>query len=225
MSLQKNKIVVQRGGFLGSLWAPIAFLVAPLISKLFQWGLYIWPTPTTFNRDPNHPLNRGSRLISFFTTCMESAMCIFCSFTCLSFLGNLRLAFTLACVHDTRAFIISDQDKWSVHTMRIWYVCCVGVIRCHLLHCIRFSRIWRYQREVIRIPISKKNRQHNGKGQTMIYRSYTYHLRSSNMNPTTTGGELRCCGRVSSSCSTSGTRRIKKNRYSCYHLIIPLKSF
>ena len=36
ISLQKKKIVLQRGGFLGSLLAPIAFLVAPLISKLFQ---------------------------------------------------------------------------------------------------------------------------------------------------------------------------------------------
>jgi hypothetical protein len=42
--------------------------------------------------------------------------------------------------------------------------------------CIR--RVWRYQREVIRIRISKKNRQHNGqkkstKGQTTIYKTYT----------------------------------------------------
>ena len=30
----------------------------------------------------------------------------------------------------------------------------------------------------------------------------------SNTNPTKNGGELRCSGRVSSSCSTSGTRRV-----------------
>jgi hypothetical protein len=36
ISLQKKKTVLQRGGFLGYLLAPIASLVAPLISKLFQ---------------------------------------------------------------------------------------------------------------------------------------------------------------------------------------------
>ena len=36
ISLQKKKNVLQRGGFLGSLLAPIASLVAPLIFKLFQ---------------------------------------------------------------------------------------------------------------------------------------------------------------------------------------------
>jgi hypothetical protein len=46
------------------------------------------------------------------------------------------------------------------------------------------------------------------KGQTTIYKTYTQIQRSSNTNPTKNGGELRCFGRVSSSCSTSGTRRV-----------------
>ena len=39
-----------------------------------------------------------------------------------------------------------------------------------------------------------------------IYKTYTYNWRSSNTNPTKSGCEFRCSGRVSSSCSTSGTR-------------------
>ena len=36
VSLKKKKDILQKGGFLGSLLAPIASVVAPLISKLFQ---------------------------------------------------------------------------------------------------------------------------------------------------------------------------------------------
>jgi hypothetical protein len=36
------------------------------------------------------------------------------------------------------------------------------------------------------------------KGQTMIYKTYTKSKRSSNRNPTKTGGEHRCSGRVCS---------------------------
>ena len=66
----------------------------------------------------------------------------------------------------------------------------------------------------IRIRISKKNRQHNGqkkKGQTTIYKTYIYiyitkvRVTRTQLKP---GGEFRCSGRVSSSFSTSGTRRI-----------------
>ena len=46
------------------------------------------------------------------------------------------------------------------------------------------------------------------KGQTTIYKTYTYNWRLSNTIPLKTGGELRCSGRVSSSCSTCGTRRV-----------------
>jgi hypothetical protein len=50
----------------------------------------------------------------------------------------------------------------------------------------------------------------------MVKRKRTYNdlqnihiqLKVSNMNPTNIGGELRCCGRVSSSYSTSGTCRL-----------------
>ena len=36
-SLKKKKAFLQKGGFLGSLLAPIASVVAPLLSALFQW--------------------------------------------------------------------------------------------------------------------------------------------------------------------------------------------
>ena len=67
---------------------------------------------------------------------------------------------------------------------------------------------------VIRIRISKKNRQHNGqkkKVQKDKQRStkHTYKTKDRvTRTPLNTGGELRCSGRVSSSCSTSGTRRV-----------------
>jgi hypothetical protein len=63
----------------------------------------------------------------------------------------------------------------------------VQVIKCNI------RRVWRYQREVIRICKSKKNTQHNfQKKKDTISRT-----------PLQTGGELRCPGRVSSSCFTS----------------------
>jgi hypothetical protein len=46
------------------------------------------------------------------------------------------------------------------------------------------------------------------KGQTTIYKTYTYNWRLSNTIPLKTGGELRCSGRVSSSCSTCLTHRV-----------------
>jgi hypothetical protein len=36
VSLNKKKAMLQKGGFLGSLLAPIASVVAPLLSTLFQ---------------------------------------------------------------------------------------------------------------------------------------------------------------------------------------------
>ena len=62
---------------------------------------------------------------------------------------------------------------------------------------------------VIRICISKRNRQHNGQKKKYKQRS-TKHTHKTKDRVTRTqlktGGELRCSGRVSSSCSTSGTR-------------------
>ena len=70
---------------------------------------------------------------------------------------------------------------------------------------------------VIRIRISKKNRQHNGqkkkykRGQTTIYKN-TYKTKDRvTWTPLKTGGELRCSGRVGSSCPTSDTH--------CVHLV------
>ena len=67
---------------------------------------------------------------------------------------------------------------------------------------------------VIRICISKKNRQHNDQKKTVQkdkQRSTKHtHKTTDRVTRTTlkTGGELRCSGRVSSSCSTSDTRRV-----------------
>ena len=66
----------------------------------------------------------------------------------------------------------------------------------------------------IRIRISKKNRQHNGQketGQKDKQRStkYTYKTKDRiTRTPLKTRSELRCSGMVSSSCSTSDTRRV-----------------
>ena len=66
----------------------------------------------------------------------------------------------------------------------------------------------------IRIRILKKTRQHNGKKKKVQrdkQRStkHTYKAKDRlTRTPLKTGGELRCSGRLSSSCSTSGTRRV-----------------
>ena len=52
---------------------------------------------------------------------------------------------------------------------------------------------------VIRIRKSKKNRQHNGQKYKQLSTKHTHK---------TKGGELRCSGRISSSCSNSGTRHV-----------------
>jgi hypothetical protein len=76
----------------------------------------------------------------------------------------------------------------------------------------RFQEEFEDTKGVIRIPISKKNRQHkNEKVQKNKQRStkHTYKTKDRvTRTPLKTGGELRCSRRVSSSCSTSGTRRV-----------------
>ena len=66
-------------------------------------------------------------------------------------------------------------------------------------------------RGVIRIPISKKNRQHKEKVQKDKQLSTKYTRKAQDRVPRTplkTHGEISCSGRVSSSCSTSDTRRV-----------------
>ena len=78
----------------------------------------------------------------------------------------------------------------------------------------------------IRIRISKKNKQHNGqkkKVQKDKQRStkHTYKTKDRvTRTPLKIGGELRCSGRVSSSCSTSDTRRVNlvTNPVICHEL-------
>jgi hypothetical protein len=51
------------------------------------------------------------------------------------------------------------------------------------------------------------------KGQTTIYKTYNKTKDRVTRTPLISGGEPMCSGRVSSSCSTSGTRRLNLVRY------------
>ena len=68
--------------------------------------------------------------------------------------------------------------------------------------------------KVIRIPISKKNRKKQWPKEKvqMDKQRSTKHTHKTKDRvtriPLRTGGELRCSGRVDTSCSTSGTRRV-----------------
>ena len=65
--------------------------------------------------------------------------------------------------------------------------------------------------EKIKIRILKKNRQHNGQMKKYKKRSTKHTHKTKDRvtrTPLRTGGEFRCSGRVSNSCSTSGTRRV-----------------
>jgi hypothetical protein len=62
---------------------------------------------------------------------------------------------------------------------------------------------------VIRIRISKKDRQHNGQKDKQRSTKHTYKTKDRvTQTPLKTGGELMCSGRVSSFCSTSDTHRV-----------------
>ena len=67
-------------------------------------------------------------------------------------------------------------------------------------------------KRVIRIRISKKNTQHNGQKSANGQTTSTKHTHKTKdrvtRTPLKTEGELRWSGKVSSSCSTSGTRRV-----------------
>ena len=110
-----------------------------------------------------------------------------------------------------------SPSEWSVTIKRHkYYMMWKSIFK----HCTTFINLHLSYKELedtnrlIGIRISKKNRQNNGqmkstKGQTTIYKTYTYKTKERvTRNPLKTGGELMCSGRVSSSCSTSGTRRV-----------------
>ena len=75
-------------------------------------------------------------------------------------------------------------------------------------------RLWRNQRGNQNPYISKKNRQHDGqkkKGQQDKQRSTKHTCKTKDRvtrTPLKIGGELRCYGKVSRSCSTIGTHRV-----------------
>jgi len=69
----------------------------------------------------------------------------------------------------------------------------------------------------IRIRKSKKNRQHNGQRKKYMCNDQqnTYKTKDRvTRTPLKTGDDLRCSGRVSSSCSTSDTRRVNLVTYT-----------
>jgi hypothetical protein len=69
------------------------------------------------------------------------------------------------------------------------------------------------------VDVMKKNRQHNG--QKKKYKQWSIKHTHKTKDRVTrislkTGGELRCSGRVFSSCSTSGTRRVNLVVFSSF---------
>ena len=74
-------------------------------------------------------------------------------------------------------------------------------------------RVWRYQRgnQNPYIEEEQTTQRPKGKGQKDKQRSTTHTYKTKDRvtrTPLKTGGELRCSGRVSSSCSTSGTHHV-----------------
>jgi hypothetical protein len=98
------------------------------------------------------------------------------------------------------------QVSWKesiIYLLWLWYSTFIILYQYIVNHLSR--RVWRYQREVIRIPNSKKNRQHNG--QKKKYKRTNNDLQNIHIKQKIEY-ELKCSGRVSSSCSTSGTRHV-----------------
>jgi len=88
-------------------------------------------------------------------------------------------------------------------------LCCVFV----LFFFVLVQRVWRYQRgnQNPYIKEEQTTKWPNEKGQKDKQRSTTHTYKTKDRvtrTPLKTGRELRCSGRVSSSCSTSGTRRV-----------------
>ena len=96
------------------------------------------------------------------------------------------------------------QVSWKesiIYLLWLWYSIFIILYQYIVNHLSR--RVWRYQR-VIRIPKSK-NRQHNG--QKKQYKRTNSDLQNIHIK-LKIEYELKCSGRVSSSWSTSGTRRV-----------------
>ena len=79
-------------------------------------------------------------------------------------------------------------------------------------NCVSLQEEFEDTKEIIRIHKSKKDRQHNGQNKSTKGQRSTKHTHKTKdrvtRTPLKTGGELRCSGRVSSFCSTSGPRRV-----------------
>jgi hypothetical protein len=78
-----------------------------------------------------------------------------------------------------------------------------------MLQCLRIQEEFEDTKGVIRIQTLMKNRQHNGQKKKYKRTKHTHKTKDRvTRTPLKTWGELGCFGRVSSSCSTSDTRRV-----------------
>ena len=84
-----------------------------------------------------------------------------------------------------------------------------------IINCAFWQEEFEDTKEVIKIRKSKKDRQHNNKKKKKNKRTNNDLQNTTQKTkdrttrtPLKPGGELRCSGRVSSSCSISGTRRV-----------------
>ena len=109
---------------------------------------------------------------------------------------------------------LPDVSYWFFLILQSFTICiyCFWNLVCSLLK-IFIEEEFDDTKGTIRIHISKKNRQHNG--QKKKYKRTNNDLQNTyktkdrvTRTPLKTGVELRCSWRVSSSCSTSGTRRV-----------------
>ena len=135
------------------------------------------------------------------------------------------------------AFVLNHVFSYVFLFYFVFYFGCLfvcflpvfGYLFCLLLFCFHFCtsikmnesinlysirRDWRYQREVIRIRKPTKDRQHNGQMKKDKRPNNDLQINQQKTkdwvtrNPLRYHGDLRCSGRVISSCSTSSTRRV-----------------
>jgi hypothetical protein len=86
---------------------------------------------------------------------------------------------------------------------------CGGVKPVNRIQSLCFYEEFENNKGVIRIRISTKNRQQNGQKDKQRSTKHTHKTKDRVIQtPLKTGGEFRCSGMESSSCSTSGTCRV-----------------
>ena len=129
---------------------------------------------------------------------------------------NKYIILTIACyIHILKAILFKTFEVVNVTGDPFFSEREIGIpfTGLTLAQCLcRFQEEFEDTKGVIRIRNSKKERQHNGQKKKEKQRSVKHtHKTKDRLTriPLKTGGELRCSRRVSSSCSTSGTRSYK----------------